>query len=85
MFFGGPLDGCEEPAAQESVRIFPNPVDPDLVVVYTLISFPALRYHYDPILTEKANLKIQRDRRLSSKHVGGYVNGDADEGSPQSG
>ena len=67
-FFGGPLDGCVEPAASESVRIFPNPEHPEThVVVYTLISFPAIRYHYDPILTEKANLKLDKERRLRSQ------------------
>jgi hypothetical protein len=66
-FFGGPLDGCVEPAATDSVRIFPNPVDPEnRVVVYMLMSFPALRYHYDPIATEKANLKLAKDRGLLS-------------------
>jgi hypothetical protein len=67
-FFGGPLDGCVEPAPSESIRVFPNPEHPTThVVVYTLISFPSLRYHFDPVATERANLKLAKERELRSK------------------
>ena len=65
-FFGGPLDGAVEEQG-EAIRIFPDPTAPaEKVIVYTLISFPALRYHFDPILTAKANLKLKRERDVPS-------------------
>lgn len=66
MFVGGPLDGAVDEQG-EAVRIFPDPLDPqNRAIVYTLWSVPVLEYRFDQSLTDKANLKIQRDRGVSS-------------------